>query len=82
MKRTAHTLFLAILLVGTIAMMMSGCAYVNNQNWNDLTAGEQEEVRQNFEEMREELEQAFPVDSAEGKFTSYILDKVEHAIEK
>lgn len=82
MKRIVQKLFLVILLIGMIAMTMSGCAYVNNKNWDDLTPGEQEEVRQNFEEVREELEEDFPSDSVEGKFTSYILDKVEQAIEK
>ena len=46
-----------------------------------MTPEEQEEVRQNFEEERKELEEDFPSDSVEGKFTSYILDKVEEGIE-
>ena len=49
--------------------------------WEDMTPAEQEEVRQNFEEERKELEEDFPSDSVEGKFTSYILDKVEEGIE-
>jgi len=83
MERTGkiQKLFLVILLIGMIAMTMSGCAYVNNKNWDDLTSEEQEEVQQNFEEERKELEEDFPSDSAEGKFASFILDKVEEAIE-
>lgn len=73
-------LFLVTLLLGMIAMTMNGCAYVNNKNWDDMTPEEQEEVRQAFEEEREELEKDFPSDSVEGKFTSYILDKVEEGI--
>lgn len=73
-------LFLVTLLFGMIAMTMNGCAYVNNKNWDDMTHEEQEEVRQAFEEEREELEEDFPSDSVEGKFTSYILDKVEEGL--
>lgn len=83
MKRTGkiRKIFLAILLVGMIAMTMSGCAYVNNKNWDDMTPEEQEEVRRAFEEEQKELEEDFPSDSAEGRFTSFILDKVEEGIE-
>lgn len=74
-------LYLIILLFSMIAITMSGCVYVNNKNWDDMTPEEQEEVRQNFEEERKELEEDFSSDSVEGKFTSYILDKVEEGIE-
>ncbi len=80
MERTGKIskLFLTILLFSMIAMTMNGCAYVNNKNWDDMTTAEQEEVRQNFEEEREELEEEFSDDS----FVQYILDKVEQAIEE
>ncbi len=83
MERTGRTskLFLIILLFSMIAITMSGCVYVNNKNWDDMTPEEQEEIRQNFEEERKELEEDFPSDSVEGKFTSYVLDKVEEGIE-
>lgn len=71
-------LFLTILLFSMIVMTMNGCAYVNNKNWDDMTLAEQEEVRQNFEEEREELEEEFSDDS----FAQYILDKVEQAIKE
>ena len=79
MERTGRIskLFLIILLFSMIAITMS----VNNKSWDDMTPEEQEEVRQNFEEERKELEEDFPSDSVEGKFTSYILDKVEEGIE-
>lgn len=86
MERTGKKskLYLIILLLGMIAMMMSGCScvYANNRNWDDMTFEEQEEVRQYFEEERKELEEDFPVDGAEGKFTSYILDKVEEGMKE
>lgn len=80
MERTGKIskLFLTILLFSMIVMTMNGCAYVNNKNWDDMTPAEQEEVRQNFEEEREELEEEFSDDS----FALYILDKVEQAIEE
>lgn len=83
MERTGRIskLFLTILLLGMMAVTMSGCSYVNNRNWDDMTKEEQEEVRQNFEEERKELEEDFPGDSADGKFISYILDKVEESME-
>ncbi len=83
MERTCRIskLFLIILMFSMIVITMSGCVYANNKNWDDMTPEEQEEVRQNFEEERKELEEDFPSDSVEGKFTSYILDKVEEGIE-
>lgn len=71
-------LFLVILLLGVIAVTMNGCAYVNNENWDDMTPEEQEEVRQNFGEERKELEEDFSEDG----FAQYILDKVEQAMEE
>ena len=64
-----HLLDLAIL--GMIA---------NNKNWDDLTAEEKEELQQEFESIKVELEEDLPSDGVEGKFTSYILDKVEEGI--
>ena len=80
MERTGRIskLYLIILLFSMIVMTMNGCAYVNNENWDDMTPAEQEEVRQNFEEEREELEEEFSDDS----FAQYILDKVEQAIKE
>mgnify|MGYP001070276550 CR=1 FL=1 len=65
-----------------IAITMSGCVYANNKNWDDMTPEEQEEVRQNFEEERKELEEDFPSDSVEGKFTSYIPTKKDIVVER
>ena len=72
--------FLALAILGMIATNLSGCTYANNKNWDDLTAEEKEELQQEFESMKVELEEDFPNDSVEGKFTSYILDKVEEGI--
>lgn len=72
--------FLALAILGMIAINLSGCVYANNKSWDDLTAEEKEEMQQEFESMKVELEEDFPSDSVEGKFTSYILDKVEEGI--
>ena len=46
MERTGRIskLYLIILLFSMIAITMSGCVYVNNKNWDDMTPEEQEEV--------------------------------------
>ena len=65
--------------LSTIAMTISGCTYVNNKSWDDMTPEEREEVRQVFEKERKELEEN--EDFSEKGFAQFILDKVEEAIE-
>ncbi|MDE7184168.1 MAG: hypothetical protein K2O40_06780 [Lachnospiraceae bacterium] len=68
-----------ILIFGILTMSMSGCTYVNNKSWDDMTPEEQEEVRQVFEEERKVLEEG--EDFSEDAFAQYILNQVEQAIE-
>ena len=68
-----------VFLLSTIAMTISGCTYVNNKSWDDMTPEEREEVRQVFEEERKELEENEGF--SDNSFAQYILDKVEEAIE-
>ena len=68
-----------VLLLSTVAMTISGCTYVNNNSWDDMTPEEREEVRQVFEEERKELEENEGF--SDNSFAQYILDKVEEAIE-
>lgn len=68
-----------MLLCGMIAVTVSGCTYVNNKSWDDMTPEEQEEVRQVFEEERKELEEDENV--SDNGFAQYILDKVEKAVD-
>ncbi len=68
-----------MLLCGMIAVTVSGCTYVNNKSWDDMTPEEQEEVRQVFEEERKELEEDENV--SDNGFAQYILDKVEEAVD-
>lgn len=81
-KERIRKLSAVILVCGVITVTASGCSYVNNSGWDDLTAEEQEEVRQDFEEERRELEEEFSDDSAEYQFSQYILDKVEEGLEQ
>lgn len=60
---------------------MSGCTYVNNKSWNDMTPEEQEEVRQAFDEAKSDLEANDLGNSLEDDFARYILNKVEQALE-
>lgn len=79
MIRRMKKMFFNLLLSSTIAMTISGCTYVNNKSWDDMTPKEQEEVRRVFEEDRKELEDN--EDFSDNGFAQYILDKVEEAIE-
>lgn len=79
MIRRMKKMFFNLLLSSTIAMTISGCTYVNNKSWDDMTPEEQEEVRRVFEEDRKELEDN--EDFSDNGFAQYILDKVEEAIE-
>lgn len=73
-------LFPVTLTLSIIAITMSGCVYANNKSWNDMTPEEQEEVRQAFDDIKDDLEASFS-DIPEDDFSRYILDKVEQAIE-
>lgn len=68
-----------IVILGLMAMTLSGCTYANNKSWDDMTPEEREEVREIFEEHRNELKKE--EDFSEDMFAQYILDQVEKAIE-
>ncbi len=75
-------LLLAVLALSMIAMTMSGCVYANNKSWDDMTAEEQEAVRQEFfEDMEEELEASSSENRFEEQFLRFIFDNVQQAME-
>lgn len=75
-------LLLAVLALSMIAMTMSGCVYANNKSWDDMTAEEQEAVRQEFfEDMEEELEASSSGNRLEEEFLHFIFDNVQQAME-
>lgn len=75
-------LLLAVLALSMIAMTMNGCVYANNKSWDDMTAEEQEAVRQEFfEDMEEELEASSSGNRLEEEFLHFIFDNVQQAME-
>lgn len=75
-------LLLAVLALSMIAMTMSGCVYANNKSWDDMTAEEQEAVRQEFfEDMEEELEASSSDNRFEEQFLRFIFDNVQQTME-
>lgn len=75
-------LLLAVLALSMIAMTMNGCVYANNKSWDDMTAEEQEAVRQEFfEDMEEELEASSSDNRFEEQFLRFIFDNVQQTME-
>ena len=75
-------LLLVALAFGMIAMTMNGCVYANNTSWDDMTAEEQEAVRQEFfEDMEEELEASSSDNRFEEQFLRFIFDNVQQTME-
>lgn len=71
-----------VLMLGAVAMTMSGCVYANNKSWHDMTPEERQEVRQEFEnDKKHDLEADFPGNRLEEQFSQYILDRVEQALQ-
>ena len=75
-------LLLVALALSMIAMTMNGCVYANNTSWDDMTAEEQEAVRQEFfEDMEEELEASSSDNRFEEQFLRFIFDNVQQTME-
>ena len=82
MKAFKHfPLLLSVFTAGALAVSLSGCGvYAGNKSWDDLTLQEQADVRQAYQEVREELETAFPDGTPEDELIRGILQRVEQAI--
>lgn len=81
MKAFKHfPLLLSVFMAGALAVSLSGCVYAGNKSWDDLTLQEQTDVRQAYQEVREELETAFPDCTPEDELIRGILQRVEQAI--
>lgn len=81
MKAFKHSpLLLSVFMAGALAVSLSGCVYAGNKSWDDLTLQEQADVRQAYQEVREELETAFPDGTPEDELIRDILQRVEQAI--
>lgn len=81
MKAFKHSpLLLSVFTAGALAVPLSGCVYAGNKSWDDLTLQEQADVRQAYQEVREELETAFPDGTPEDELIRDILQRVEQSI--
>ena len=82
MKAFKHSrLLISVFTAGALAVSLSGCGvYAGNKSWDDLTLQEQADVRQAYQEVRDELEAAFPGGTAEDELIRGILRRVEQAI--
>ena len=81
MKAFKHfPLLLSVFTAGALAVSLSGCVYAGNKSWDDLTLQEQTDVRQAYQEVRDELEAAFPGGTPEDELIRDILQRVEQAI--
>lgn len=78
--RKTFPLLLSALTAGTLALSLSGCVYAGNKSWDDMTPQEQAEVRQAYQEIKDELDVAFPDRAPEDEWVQDILRRVEQAI--
>lgn len=68
---------LSTFVLSIIVITMSGCVYSNNKGWNDMTPEEQEEVKQAYEDVKNDLEEAFSGDEPEDEFVRDFLNEIE-----
>ena len=80
LEKEIKKVFAAVVL-GIVSVTMSGCVYADNKSWGDMTYEEKQAVKQEFAEIKEELEEEFSSDSIEDGLASYILDAVSAVIE-
>lgn len=80
LEKEIKKVFAAVVLV-IISVTMSGCVYADNKSWGDMTYEEKQEVKQEYAEIKEELEEEFSGDSIEDGLASYILDAAGAVIE-
>lgn len=80
LEKEIKKVFAAVVL-GIVSVTMSGCVYADNKNWGDMTYEEKQEVKQEYAEIKEELEEEFSGDSIEDGLASYILDAAGAVIE-
>ena len=69
-----------IIVLSMMSATLSSCVYANNKNWNDSTAREKQEVKEQYQEEKEELEQEFAGDDFKDKLGRIFLDVVEEEL--
>ena len=65
-----------VIVLSMMSVTLSGCVYANDKNWNDMTAQEKQEVKEQYQDEKEELEQEFAGDDFEDKLGRIFLDVV------
>ena len=80
LEKEIKKVFAAVVLV-IVSVTVSGCVYADNKSWGDMTYEEKREVKQEYAERKEELEEEFSGDSIEDGLASYILDAAGAVIE-
>ena len=80
LEKEIKKVFAAVVLA-IVSVIMSGCVYADNKSWGDMTYEEKQEVKQEYAEIKEELEEEFSGDSIEDGLASYILDAAGAVIE-
>lgn len=80
LEKEIKKVFAAVVLV-IVSVTMSGCVYADNKSWGNMTYEEKQEVKQEYAEIKEELEEEFSGDSIEDGLASYILDAAGAVIE-
>ena len=63
-------------MLSMISVTLSGCVYANNKNRSDMTVQEKQEVKVQYQEEKEELEQEFASNDFEDKLGRFFLDVV------
>lgn len=77
LSKKIKNILLSTFVFSMIVVTMSGCVYSNNKSWNDMTPEEQEEVKQAYEDVKDELEEEFSDDEPEDEFVKYFINKIE-----
>lgn len=75
-------IFITAALSALTAVSLTGCVYVHNQSWGDLSPEERQEALRSFEETQQELEEEWagsPGDAG-SKLERAILDLVGRAL--
>ena len=67
---------ITVIMLSMMSVTLNGCVYANNKNWSDMTAQEKQEVKEQYQEEREKLEQEFASDDFEDKLGRFFLDVV------
>lgn len=80
MKTFKRSFLFPALMAGVMAVSLSGCVYAGNKSWDDMTPEEQAEVRQTYQDVKGDLEAAFPGSGPMDEWVRDILRRVGQAI--